>query len=597
MAQPDEPATGTPPAPDDETHDTSLGSPLTRSPDSPSVPGGAYPGSERRPGVSYSQAAGSRPSSPLQGAGQETASAAALGSVTNNRKHRVTVEDVTDEDDRGGPWTTVVRRRARSTGSMPLNSERATPSHREPTLSAAQRAAVMNAEANMTNTERERVGRRMTRIEATTRQSTSSSSRGEGPSRDKGKAVDARNWGAAGIPDEELSPDAQRRALDLYSVRTGSQNKDILEGYNTDDQREMLLFWKSLKATQVDRPDAGRSKDMEHAETVQTRSPAQERTATLVRDGLQDEIAALRREIEDVRAQSQRKSSTAATPGETRRGKNARNRKAAKATKRAGREGSARDPETVKHKKNSIYPVAQIEPGSYLGRAFADLTGLDSSEDDDDPSSSSSSSSGESSSSSGSDGDGDVFALGSSSSSSTSSEEEPSKRKKKHKKRRSKKPVLKPEKPAMYDGRADTQVFHKFMRQMIEYLKGHTIEHTMYASTVSNFLTGTAYSFWESTVAKEPHKWKLRKLFQGLFNHCFPADHRLRERERLRRCRQDDRSVREYVHELETLLLTVGIYSERERVDKLWNGLSFSIQKELWKKQLTPIDATWSTLR
>ncbi|OJT08771.1 Retrovirus-related Pol polyprotein from transposon 17.6, partial [Trametes pubescens] len=596
-AQPNEPATGTPPAPDDETHNASLGSPLTRSPDGPSVIGGVYPGSERRPGVSYSQAVGSRTSSPLQGAGWETASAAALGSVTNNRKHRVTVEDVTDEDDRDGPWTTVVRRRARSTGSMPVNSEQATPPHRGPTLSAAQMAAVRNAKASMTDTERERVGRRMTRVQKTTRHSTSSSSRGEGPSRDKGKTVDARNWGAAGIPDEELSPDAQRRALDLYSVRTGSQNKDILDGYDTDDQREMLLYWKSLKASQLDRPDAGQSKDKEHAETAQTLSNVQERTVTLVRDGLHDEIAALRREIEDVRAQSQRKSSPAATPGETRREKNAHNRKAAKATKRAGHRDSARDPETSKQKKNSIYPVAQIEPGSYLGRAFADLTGLDSSDDDDDSSSNSSSSSGGSPSSSGSDGDGNVFASDSSSSSSPSSGEEPSKKKRKHKKRRTKKPVLKPEKPAMYDGRADTQVFHKFMRQMIEYLKGHTISNTMYASTVSNFLTGTAYSFWESTVAKEPHKWKLRKLFQGLFNHCFPADHRLRERERLRRCRQDERSVREYVHELETLLLTVGIDSERERVDKLWNGLSFSIQKELWKKQLTPIDATWAEVR
>ncbi|OSD01084.1 hypothetical protein PYCCODRAFT_1436857 [Trametes coccinea BRFM310] len=31
-------------------------------------------------------------------------------------------------------------------------------------------------------------------------------------------------------------------------------------------------------------------------------------------------------------------------------------------------------------------------------------------------------------------------------------------------------PVLKPEKPVPYDGRADAQVFHKFMRQMTEYL-------------------------------------------------------------------------------------------------------------------------------
>ncbi|KAH9846270.1 hypothetical protein C2E23DRAFT_864143 [Lenzites betulinus] len=249
------------------THVIPLGSPLTRSSGSTSLTGGVHPGSERRPGVSYSQAAGSRPSSPSQGAGQETASADEYHSTpfpradpfattATNRKHRVTVEDITDEDSNNGPWKTVVRRRTRSVGSLPRNS-RLTSATPTSALTAAQQAAVRVAETRLTNTEREHVGRRMQIVAAASARDDSSSSRGQGPSRDKGKTIDARNWGAAGIPEEELSPDVQRREFDMYSYHPHSYNSNVITGYNTDEQREMLEHWKAAKAEQMSRPDAG----------------------------------------------------------------------------------------------------------------------------------------------------------------------------------------------------------------------------------------------------------------------------------------------------------------------------------------------------
>ncbi|CDO74638.1 hypothetical protein BN946_scf184822.g1 [Trametes cinnabarina] len=145
-----------------------------------------------------------------------------------------------------------------------------------------------------------------------------------------------------------------------------------------------------------------------------------------------------------------------------------------------------------------------------------------------------------------------------------------------------------------YDGRPDAQVFHKFMRQTTEYLSAFDIEPRMIASHVSNFLKGNAYNFWVTTVeSKNPQK----RLFVELFNYCFPPDYRLQMREQLRRSSQRDRSVREYVHELESLFLAVGLVSERERVDKLWHGLNVSIQKELWKRELTPISSSWDDIR
>lgn len=68
-------------------------------------------------------------------------------------------------------------------------------------------------------------------------------------------------------------------------------------------------------------------------------------------------------------------------------------------------------------------------------------------------------------------------------------------------------------------------------------------------------------------------------------------------REKLRSSEQGNRSVREYVHELESLFLMVGFVSDREKVDKLWHGLKTSIQTELWKRELTPTSAKWQDVR
>nr|VWP01832.1 Peroxisomal hydratase-dehydrogenase-epimerase [Ganoderma boninense] len=76
-------------------------------------------------------------------------------------------------------------------------------------LNHEQRHTVKAAEKSLTDEQRGCIQKRMLKVHHN--RAASSSSRGEGPSTfAKGKSVDARNWGAAGISDEELDPDAQR---------------------------------------------------------------------------------------------------------------------------------------------------------------------------------------------------------------------------------------------------------------------------------------------------------------------------------------------------------------------------------------------------
>lgn len=559
--------------------------------------------SERRADRTYSQVAASRPPSPSGDAGGEN-----LGSVMNNiflhsstpssvppveePRRRVTVEEVTDEDE-GGPWIQVQRRRrARSTGSMP--APRVPINRQHSRLSGVQQAAVRRAEESLTQAERERIARRMELSRDARRRadSTSADSRGEGPSDPmrKGKAIDARNWGAVDIPDSELDPEAQRRELELYSTER-SLRSNILDGYDSEEQRQMLEYWQKRKETDA---AARPSPSPVHGDEARVAAAApSEPPAWALR------IEELQRELESLRAATaQHPTSESAKKKE--RSKRRKSRSSGRVPTRETdalelpltSKPSARG--NGKQRQSSLRPVAQLEPGSYLDRAFQDLIGGG------DPGDSSSSSSSETSSSSNAGRHGGAARRARSTSESSGSSDSSSsdgsivaKHSKSHKKLR-----LKPEKPEPYDGRADAQVFHKFMRQTVEYLSAFDVEPAMLASHVSNFLKGNAYNFWVTTVeSRNPRSWTLRKLFVELFNYCFPVDYRLQMREKLQHSEQGNRSVRDYIHELENLFLMVGFVSDREKVDKLWHGLKTSIQTELWKRELNPTRSSWEEVR
>ncbi|OCH83770.1 hypothetical protein OBBRIDRAFT_697230, partial [Obba rivulosa] len=156
--------------------------------------------------------------------------------------------------------------------------------------------------------------------------------------------------------------------------------------------------------------------------------------------------------------------------------------------------------------------------------------------------------------------------------------------------------VLKPREPDAFNGTADVQAFHKFMQQITDYLDGYDIHPSRQAVTVSNFLTDKAYEFYVVMVSRNPRVWTLRQLFIELFNYCFPVDFRMKMRQKLRKCYQKDKSVLEFIHELESLFMMAGVLFEQEQVDKLWTGLNTYIQKGLWHEKLSPTTASWQAI-
>ena len=102
-------------------------------------------------------------------------------------------------------WTTVQRRRARSLGSFRDNENRP--------LTSEQKKVVNMAENGLTTEQREKFQLRQKKVQ---RRDDSLSSRGEGPSEPKKKAIDPREWGNVDFGRENLDIEAQAAALESY---------------------------------------------------------------------------------------------------------------------------------------------------------------------------------------------------------------------------------------------------------------------------------------------------------------------------------------------------------------------------------------------
>lgn len=81
-----------------------------------------------------------------------------------------------------------------------------------------------------------------------------------------------------------------------------------------------------------------------------------------------------------------------------------------------------------------------------------------------------------------------------------------------------------------------------------------------------------------------------------MFDYCFPLDFKLQLRAKLKKCYQANRSVDEFVHELDELHAMIGISDNRERALNLWNGLNCSIQEVLWLQELNPEISSWNSI-
>ncbi|KAM5539140.1 hypothetical protein V8D89_007185 [Ganoderma adspersum] len=159
--------------------------------------------------------------------------------------------------------------------------------------------------------------------------------------------------------------------------------------------------------------------------------------------------------------------------------------------------------------------------------------------------------------------------------------------------------VLKPREPEKYKSNASVQAFQKFVQEATAYCIGYTIEEGTQVFRISSFLEGKAWEYYQfySNDKEEFNEPELAKFLSGLFNYCFPLDFKQRMRDKLQSAQQGNRSVKEFVHELNSLYIMIGSVPEPLRVQKLWYDLERWIQSHLWWAALTPNTASWAEVQ
>jgi hypothetical protein len=157
--------------------------------------------------------------------------------------------------------------------------------------------------------------------------------------------------------------------------------------------------------------------------------------------------------------------------------------------------------------------------------------------------------------------------------------------------------LLKPIAPKEYDGLPDARNYHRFITEGTDYVMTGKVAVHRRVFVLSYYLSGRAYDFYTQKVAINVYEWTLQDFFEEMFNYCFPINYRLRQREKLKRSFQNEKSVSEYCYELEELYNMIGTIDVREKVIKLWFGLRGIIQKGLWRDGLNPEVSTWDQVK
>ncbi|KAF8875585.1 hypothetical protein BD779DRAFT_1476020 [Infundibulicybe gibba] len=433
-------------------------------------------------------------------------------------------------------WTVVRPRRTRSLDSLRGRGRRLRRKSLQKGSSPSppnneRKQAFKAAENQPTPAEKNRIQLRFARIRKPSA-SQSTDSRGEGPSQPKGKGIDPREWGNIQMSDDEMNLENQRRALKEFADKKKRGEKNMKKSKR--DRKHSPA--KPMEAEPISASMMRRVKDVAHGRTPVGVHSKRKMTRAEMRPA--DQIASksyLGKALKDLKKSSR--------------------------------------------KRRSATPSSPSDESS----SSSDSSYEDSSEESSSPSRNSNSSSGSE--------DEDE----STSTSSSSSRRAYRHRRRHRKAHRTKTPksTLKPIPPKTYGGEADIRAYHQFVTEGSAYVRNGKVGRSQRTFVLSYYMDGTAYDFYTRKVAMTSNKWTLEEFFTELFNYCFPSNYRLTQRDKLNRCYQHEKSVSEYIHELEELYNTIGDVAERDRVIKLWKGLQIVIQQGLWRDGLNPEVSGW----
>src|SRR6201996_4306987 len=392
---------------------------------------------------------------------------------------------------------------------------------------------------------------------------------GEGPSRNKGKGPDPRNWGAVDslIDFSENDLDAQREAFNNYA--------EINRVFKEDRKSTPRGFFDNVPSTEpkpmvrTESPEIAFEPLLQNKGTTRKPPGRAKNTNTEQIVELESQLSRLRQSENPDQLPSKRHSSRAKHVAE----ENIVNLMRGKTLK----------PSSTEHR--GVTP-GRIAAGSYIDKAIRGAARL-SQKPPSDPSDSSPSSS--SSDERGSD-DTDGTGTGGRQSSAAARHRRMSSRRSSGRRSHM---LLKPIPPTKYTGEPSANAFSRFVREGSAYVKMGRVKPADQVFFLSYYLGGKASDFYNQVVVRDEESYTLETFFKELFDFCFPQDFRNKQRKRLNRCYQTDKTVAEHVAEFAQIYDTIGALEGQEKIVKLWNSFRANIQQEMYRKELDPEVSSW----
>ncbi|KAF8222799.1 hypothetical protein L208DRAFT_1521235 [Tricholoma matsutake] len=98
----------------------------------------------------------------------------------------------------------------------------------------------------------------------------------------------------------------------------------------------------------------------------------------------------------------------------------------------------------------------------------------------------------------------------------------------------------------------------------MDYLVDGRVPSNWRIHILSYYLRGKAKNYYTQKAARKERKMTLVKFFSRIFDYCFPISFRSDLWDKLNSCTQGNRSVDDYVYELEELHMMIGVSDKRQ---------------------------------
>ncbi|PPQ86489.1 hypothetical protein CVT25_007548 [Psilocybe cyanescens] len=147
---------------------------------------------------------------------------------------------------------------------------------------------------------------------------------------------------------------------------------------------------------------------------------------------------------------------------------------------------------------------------------------------------------------------------------------------------------LKTSPPFIYNGEVQATLFKKWVREVRLWTEQGRIRESEGVMLAGKYLGGRAYQFFERDILALRKKYDLTEFFEKLFDYVFPVDFRMQQRDKFDACRQDNRSVLDFLRKLQEIADTIGDMEDRDIVLAFWRRSQPYLRVEMTKDGLDP---------